>query len=130
MSAFMDDDALRAAVELVGRTGATSFEIGYLHEDVPVEEAAWYAHAQYKGARITVENKASPVEAAEGLARRLLAGAQCQHCRKLVTLSDAGAMARDTVLTNGTRWTAEQQAAAGGLCRWRRMGSTWKRGCE
>lgn len=128
MRVFMDDDATAAAFELIGRTGATSLQIGFLHDDVPMEEAAWWAHAQYKGSRITVENKTSPLEAAEGLARRLLTGGQCTHCRKLITLSDF-AVARDAILVDGTTWTQEQQAAAG-LCRWRRTGRTWKRGCE
>jgi len=42
----LDEDALIAAADLVGRTGATGFEIGYLHDDVPAEKAGWYAHAQ------------------------------------------------------------------------------------
>lgn len=87
MSVNMDDDALIATVDLIGRTGAKGFEIGYLHEGVPVEEAGWYAHAQYRGARITEENHRGPVEAAEALARQLLTGAMCNHCKKLVALS-------------------------------------------
>jgi hypothetical protein len=125
----MDEDALLAAVELVGRTGGKGFQIGFLHDDVPVAEAGWYAYIQYKGARITVEDKTGPVEAAEALARRLLTGDQCQHCFKLVALEDWGAMAVTETLMNGTEWTHEQQAAAG-LCQWRRTGRTWKRGCE
>ena len=124
----MDDDAMVAAVELVGRTGAKNLQIGFLHDDVPSEQAAWYAHAQYQGTRITVENKASPLEAAEGLARQLLAGGQCTHCKKVITLSDS-AIARDKILIGGVRWSKEAQVAAG-LCRWRRAGKTWKRGCE
>jgi hypothetical protein len=125
----MDNDALLAAVELVGRTGAKGFQIGFLHDDVPVAEAGWYAYAQYKGARVTAEDKTGPVEAAEALARQLLTGAQCQHCFKLVALEDWGTMAVTVTLMNGTEWTKEQQAAAG-LCQWRRTGRTWKRGCE
>jgi hypothetical protein len=71
----MDEDALLAAVELVGRTGAKGFQIGFVHDDVPVAEAGWYAYAQYKGARVTAEDKAGPIEAAEALARQLLTGA-------------------------------------------------------
>lgn len=125
----MDDDALAAAVDLIGRTGAQGFEIGYLHDDVPIEAAGWYAHAQYRGARITEENHRGPIEAAEALARQLLTGAMCNHCKKLVALSDDGAVAFNGTLLDGTRWTAEQARAAG-QCRWRRVGPRWVRGCE
>lgn len=60
-----DEDALIAGVDLVGRTGATDFEVGYLHDDVPVAEAGWYAKAQYRGARLTAEDHPGPVEAVE-----------------------------------------------------------------
>lgn len=125
----MDEDSgnvVKACADLVGRTGFTS---GYLHDDVRSELAGWYAHAQFRGARITVEAKASPVEACNELASRLLSGAQCQHCRKLVTLNPEGAMARDVTLMDGRTWTAEEQVAAGGLCYWRRVGAQWIRGC-
>lgn len=125
----MDEDALMAAVDLVRRTGAAGIEIGYLHDDVPVEEAAWYAHAQYRGTRIICENQRSPVDAAEGLARQLLTGAKCMHCGRLVTLDLAGAYAHDAVLLDGTSWSAAQQVAAG-VCYWHRDGRVWRRGCE
>jgi hypothetical protein len=34
---------------MAGRAGAREFEIGYLHDDVPLEDAGWYAHVQYQG---------------------------------------------------------------------------------
>ncbi len=43
----LDQDAVTACADLVGRTGATNFTIGYLHDDVPPDQAAWYAHAQF-----------------------------------------------------------------------------------
>lgn len=119
MSINLDEDALFAAADLVGRTGAKSFEIGYLHDDVPAAEAGWYAHAQYKGARITEEG-AGPVEAAEALARRLLAGGKCTRCGGLIALSGHGAFAYPSAtLTDGTSWTAEDAKAAA-QCRWTR----------
>lgn len=123
------EDAVLAAVDLVGRTGATGIEIGYLHDDVPTEQAAWYASVRYRGTRITYENQRSPVDAAEGLARRILAGAKCVHCGRLVTLDQAGAYAHDAVLLDGTSWSATQQVAAG-VCYWHRDGRVWRRGCE
>lgn len=125
----MAEDVVLAAVDLVSRTGAKGIQIGYLHDDVPVEEASWYATAQYKGTRITCEDQPHPVMAAEGLARRLLTGAKCAHCGALVTLDEAGAYAKDATLLDGTPWLVEQQQAAG-LCRWWRDGRVWRRGCE
>ena len=126
----LDEDALVAAADLVGRTGAKGFEIGFLHDDVPVEEAAWYAHAQFDGARITEEGHVGPVQAAEALARRLLEGGKCTKCGGLVALSSRGAWVfTDTRLTDGTRWTADQ-ALATKQCRWTRMGNHWVAGCQ
>jgi hypothetical protein len=125
-----DEDAVKACADLVGRTGAKSFECGYLHEDVPASEAGWYATAVYKGAKLTAEDKASPAEACDALAERLLTGGQCQHCKGLVSLADEGAFAyRKGVLATGQRWDAGDAAKAG-LCRWTRTGGRWERGCK
>jgi hypothetical protein len=123
-----DGDAVRACADLADRTGAKSFECGYLHDDVPAPEAGWYATAVFRGAKITAEDKASPAEACHELAVRLLTGAQCQHCEKLITLNTAGAMARDVTLMDGRTWTAAEQAKAG-LCHWHLEGPQWVRGC-
>lgn len=127
---ILDQDALDAAVDLVGRSGAKTFEIGYLHEGVPITEASWYAQAQYKGARIVSENHQGPVEAAEGLARRLLTGAKCTHCLGLIALSDAGAtFYPGNHLPDGSPFT-EKEARSRKQCRYRRVGDKWIRGCE
>lgn len=123
-----DADAVKACADLVGRTGAKSFEVGYLNEGVPVAQAGWFATAVYRGAKIIAGDKASGAEACDALAVKLLSGAQCQHCKKLVTLNPAGAMARDATLVDGRKWTAAEQAKAG-LCYWRRDGARWDRGC-
>lgn len=102
----MNDDVLVACAALVGRAGAKGFQIGYIRDDVPVEEAGWYAHAEYQGARIMVDERRSPVEAAFALAQRLLTGATCR-CRRPVTLSDS---------QDG--------------CRWRLVGQQWEPGCD
>lgn len=126
----MNDQALIAAVDLVGRTGAREVEIGFLHEDAErPEDAGWYATALYKGAKVT-EEAAGPIEAATALAARLLAGAKCAHCGGLVALSDSGAFAYETAtMADGTQWTVEEARKAG-MCRWRCAGSRWVRGCE
>jgi hypothetical protein len=125
----LDQDAVLAAANLADRAGARSFKIGYLHDDVPVDQADWYAEAQYKGVRIIAEHHPGPVEAAEALARRLLDGAKCR-CGRLVALSDDGAMGyRDAKLLDGTTWTPTQAAKAG-QCRWTRLGKRWEPGCN
>jgi hypothetical protein len=124
-----DEDAVKACADLVGRTGARSFECGYLREGVPVELAGWFATAMFKGMKVTAEDKASPAEACDALAVKLLSGAQCQHCKGLVSLSGGGAFAfRKATLVTGQRWDAEDAAKAP-QCRWTRTGARWERGC-
>jgi hypothetical protein len=125
----MDEDAIKACADLAGRTGAKEFQIGYLHDDVPADEAGWYAHIKLKGTRITVEAKAGPVEAADALAEKILTGGQCFHCKKLVALSPKGAVAFDGHLADGTPWTVAAARKAG-QCLWTRVGPRWVRGCE
>ncbi|MFG1846696.1 hypothetical protein [Micromonospora carbonacea] len=132
MADFIDDEHMRdtvlACADLAGRAGARHFQIGYLHDDVPVAEAGWYAHAQYRGARVQVDNQPGPAEAAEALARRLLTGAQCR-CGRLVALSTAGAVAFDGVtLADGSRWSTADARRAG-QCLWRRVGARWEPSC-
>lgn len=103
----LDKDALIAAVDVIGRTGARAFETGYLHDNVPVDQAGWWAKAQWRGIVIIEEDHRGPIEAAEALARRLLTNGVCIHCKKVVTLS------------NGTLG-----------CRWTRHKDRWVRGCE
>jgi hypothetical protein len=124
-----DADAVKACADLVGRTGARSFECGYLRDGVPVAQAGWYATAVFKGAKIIAEDKASPAEACDALAVKLLSGAQCQHCKGLVALGGDGAFAyRSAVLVTGQRWDAADAAKAP-QCRWTRTGARWERGC-
>lgn len=108
-----DEDAFFAALDLVGRTGASQLEFGYLYDDVPVDQAAWWAHAQYQGVRVMVENQTSPVEAVEELARKLLNGGMCTACDRTITLAS---LAVDTDVK--------------AFCRWTRSGKDWVRGCE
>lgn len=102
----MYGDAVVACADLVGRAGASDFEIGYIRDDVPAEEAGWYAVATYKGARIIADEHRSPVTAAVALSERLLRDAMCR-CRRPVALSDDG---------QG--------------CRWQLLGKRWEPGCD
>lgn len=122
-----DADVVIAAGDLVGRTGATDFEIGYLNDDVPMAEAGWYATAVFRGAKL-IEEAEGPAEAAEALATRLLTGAKCR-CGRLVALHAGGAVAFNATMADGTTWTVDEARAAG-QCRWRRDGERWRRGCE
>jgi len=121
----IDEDAVKACADLVGRTGARQFQIGYLDDEPP---CGWYAYAQYKGARISAEDYPGPVEAADALVRKLLTGARCK-CGKLVALSDDGAIAYGGLMTDGSTWT-HAEATAAGQCRWTRMGPRWEAGCS
>jgi hypothetical protein len=123
----MDQDAIVAAADLVGRTGARELQVGYLHDGVPAEDAAWYAHAQYRGARIIEENHRGPGEALDALARRLLGGARCR-CGALVALSDRGAVAFPGRMADGSTW-GEGAIRAAGQCRWTLVGSRWEPSC-
>ena len=102
----MNEDAVIAYAALVGRAGASGFEIGHVRDDVPVEDAGWYAIAEYRGARFMVDERRSPSEAANALAERILRGATCR-CRKVVTLQDGKPG-----------------------CRWRLVGKEWQPGCD
>jgi hypothetical protein len=102
----MYGDAVVACADLVGRAGAKDFEIGYLRDDVPPEDAGWYAIATYQGARLMADEHRSPTGAAMALAERILSGATCR-CRKPVALADG------------------KQG-----CRWRLVGQRWEPSCD
>lgn len=98
-----DEDAFYAALDLIGRSGCTQFELSW---DDDVDPWTWTASARYKGARLIGDTIAEPVAAVEALVRKVLAGGQCQGCGRTVSLTD----------TPGT-------------CRWTRMGREWTRAC-
>jgi hypothetical protein len=104
--AGVDQDAIDACADLVGRSGASQFEIGYV-DDTP--GSPWYAsvvYTRYGGAVIRKEG-AGPAEAADALSRRILTGGQCTRCHKPISLSGADPRA----------------------CRWSRQGARWSAGC-
>jgi hypothetical protein len=87
-----NDPRFLAAVQLIERTGAQSFRIGYSDEaDGP--PIVWYATATWgldpstgrplpKGGRITHEAAAaiSPVDAVLRLCEQVIDGGECAHC--------------------------------------------------
>lgn len=103
---YLNSDVIIACADLAGRAGASSFDIGYLHDNVPADQAGWYATAHYRGARIVTDEHRFPDLAAFALALRLLSDATCR-CTQPVTLTDG---------------------ATG--CRWRLVGARWEPGCD
>lgn len=112
--AWLDQDALLAAVDVINRAGALEFEVGYLDDTAEAQDARWWASARWNGTKVLVENHTDPGAAAEALARKLLEGGQCTHCAGTITLSPANRAMR----------RANPQ-----LCPWTRQGLRWVRGC-
>lgn len=98
-------NAVVACADLAGRTGAKSFNIGYLDDEAPYK---WYAEALYKGARLFSDEYNNPNDAADALARRLLEGGTCTNCK------------RETSATNASKR----------YCYWYRIDSAWIRSCD
>ncbi len=120
-----DRDRVIACADLVGRSGAREFQIGFLNDSPP---HAWYAHAMFRGARLQVENQDGPAQAAMALAVKILTGAKCR-CGRLVALKPGGAVAfRKPNMADGTQWSAAEAAKAG-QCRWRLVGDRWEPSC-
>jgi hypothetical protein len=110
------DDAMLASIELVQRSGATGFEVGYLDENPA--NPRWWAKAQYRGARLQVDEHRTPAAAVDALAARILEGGMCATCR----------------LTGTTAAEIDRRAAAGlapgrDMCLWARHGRHWVAGC-
>jgi hypothetical protein len=106
-------DAVIACADLVGRAGASGFEIGWTCPHVPDEpddhncpDVTWHATAAYRGARIMTAEHRSPTLAAVALSERLLSGAACR-CGEPVTLAD------------------DEPG-----CRWTLAGKRWEPGCD
>lgn len=111
----LDEDQLVAAVDLVGRSGATEYETGFLDDVADSRDARWWASAVYRGAKLQVDGYPGPDSAAEALARKILTdggGATCTYCGKRIWL---GASSR-----------AARRARR---CVWARHGRRWGRGC-
>jgi hypothetical protein len=106
---YVEPDAVVAVADLCARAGATEFEVGYLEDDVPINEARWYAQVRFRGALLVCDERQSPDEACDALARRILAGGTCTGCNRLVTLNEPDLRRQ---------------------CRWHRDGSCWVRGCD
>lgn len=78
MSIAHADDVLKAAVALLGRTGATDLTIGYSDEHEP---PVWFAVASF-GDQHEASGAMSPVLAVLRLLELLVDGGTCAHCRR------------------------------------------------
>lgn len=111
-----DDPRFVAGVDLLGRTGAQGFRIGYSHEDdgLPV---VWYAVATYlKGAEAAAAM--NPLDAVLRLCERVIDGGFCTHCqRQTIFVSD---LDEDSSLLNDM----------GCVYAWDPELSTFRRNCE
>jgi hypothetical protein len=108
-------DAAVAIGDLVGRTGATAFQVGYVRDagDPGFEYLGpgWNATAFYRGSRLFVEDRPDVVDACDALARLLLNGGHCTRCAR-----------RSSTFT---RWHDDPR-----VCSWRRIGDRWTADCE
>lgn len=100
----LNEDLIVACADLVGRSGATDFEIGYLNDDP--ENPGWWAKSSYRGTRFIRDGHRTPEAACLALATRILSGATCR-CLKTVALDDRS-----------------------GGCRWKLVGQRWEPGCD
>jgi hypothetical protein len=74
-----DDPRYVAAVDLIGRTGAKTFKIGYCDEEAP--PVIWYVCALY-GDHWEVTGGQGPLLALFRMLESLIDGGVCMHCKK------------------------------------------------
>lgn len=79
-----DDPRFVASVDMLGRTGATSFQIRYDDEQDPV---VWVAVAQW-GAVFECAAGMNPLKAVLRLLEHVVDGGKCTHCRRPTAVSD------------------------------------------
>jgi hypothetical protein len=75
----LKDPRVVAAIDMVRRTGAETFQIRYQDDEVPV---VWLAVGGYSGGRWEAAAAMNPLRAVLRLCERLIDGAQCVHCKR------------------------------------------------
>jgi hypothetical protein len=73
------DPRYMAAVDLIGRTGASQFKIGYTDDDAP--PVVWYVCALF-GEHWEVTGAQGPLLALFRMLEALIDGGECQHCHR------------------------------------------------
>ena len=109
-----DDPRFIAGVDLLRRTGAKTFRVGYTDEDhgPPV---VWYAVAEWTQGE-EADAALDPVTAVLRLCERVIDGGECQHChRRTIFVADTDTELFDLV---------------GCVYAWDPELSTFRRSCE
>lgn len=78
-SITIDNDRFNAVVEMVGRTGASSFQIRFQDDEQP---CVWMAVAIYDDDRFDVGAGIDPYHAVCRLLDQLVDGGVCTHCQR------------------------------------------------
>lgn len=73
-----EDPRFTAAIDLIGRTGASAVQVRYSDDEQPT---VWLAVAQY-GAKAETDAALTPWMAVLRLAERLVDGGMCVHCSR------------------------------------------------
>jgi hypothetical protein len=116
------DPRFVAGVEMLGRTGAKDFRIGWSDEE-DGEPIVWYAVATWNHARAKGADAAgalNPVRALMRLCEYVIDGGTCQHCDRS-TIFDPN--------PSDTHWDALLDAM-GCVYAWDPELKTFRRGCE
>lgn len=79
MSTPSEDPRFVAAINLIGRTGATSWQIRYSDDRAPI---VWVTIAEYPGERFETASALNPLTALLRLCDQLVDGGQCLHCKR------------------------------------------------
>lgn len=102
------DPRFLAAVDLIGRTGASSWSVRYCDEETP---AVWLCVAEYEGEGMwDAAGARDPLTAALRLCEQLVDGALCVHCGKPTGFdpdADAGILAALDPVVCFYRWDPE-----------------------
>lgn len=106
----VDERRLIEAVEMVGRCGASEFQVGYFVDDPAPGTANWWASAKFRKGTMVTEPQMSPAHAAENLAAILRNGATCAWCGRRISWGD-------------------RPGKGAKACWWRKVGGRWERGC-
>lgn len=122
-------DMMEACTILVSFIGARALEVDFLHHDVPIHEAAWWATATFQGTKVTTENHESPGLACDALAGLLLNGARCFCGRAATTDPEGQVLIVEGKLSDGAPTFTEEEVKKVGVCKWQRFTSVWVPAC-
>lgn len=113
---MMNDPRVGAAVDMVRRTGAETFQIRYQDDEDPV---VWLAVAGYEGERWEAAAAMNPLRAVLRLCERLIDGALCVHCNRPAGFEADDVEAQHEVFDQIVCWYQFEPELA-----------TFRRGCE